>query len=346
MSENEFPVTLPRDRPIFNAPEWLIPETPAWIGHIPFAFWVIHAAQPSVLVELGTHYANSYFAFAQAMKSAELPFEAYAVDTWEGDEHSGFYGDEVFRAVSEHNAKHYAGFSTLVRSTFDDAALHFDPASIDLLHIDGHHTYESVREDFETWLPKLSPRAVVIFHDVKVREREFGVYRLWNELEREYPSFSFTHSHGLGVLGVGASQSETMASLFAAAEDPRATADVRDVFASLGGSLAAVATVEDLLSAARAELDLRVAEVREAAERETEELRNLAEQELDRFRSESDDRLATAEALLTAELEEQRLHYERQLAAADERVFLADRRAAARFDERLAEMARVPDTPQ
>ena len=173
----------------------------AWLGHLPFAAWVIREISPRIFVELGTHSGNSYFAFCQSVAEVGLPTQCYAVDTWRGDEHSGHYDENIFAQVSAHNQDHYAGFSQLLRMTFDDAVTHFADESIDLLHIDGLHTYEAVRHDFETWLPKLAPGAVVLFHDTNVRERDFGVYKLWEELRERYPNnIEFMHSHGLGVL--------------------------------------------------------------------------------------------------------------------------------------------------
>ncbi|ENK1842855.1 MULTISPECIES: class I SAM-dependent methyltransferase [Enterobacter cloacae complex] len=219
-------------RPIFWRPSYIAQS--AWLEHIPFAFWLIDTLQPRKIVELGTHYGSSYFSFCQAVTKLDLQTQCYAVDTWGGDEHAGQYGEEVYRQVSEYNQQHYSDFSTLVRSTFDQALEHFPQGSIDLLHIDGLHTLEAVRHDFESWLPKLSDRAVVIMHDTNVRERGFGVFQLLDELKQQYPHFEFAHGHGLGVIGVGSEQSSEMMSLYGLSDNPSATRQVQEVFSRLG----------------------------------------------------------------------------------------------------------------
>jgi hypothetical protein len=171
-----------------------------WSGHLPFACDLIAALRPKLLVELGTHYGESYFGFCQAVEENAAPTRCYAIDTWQGDEHAGFYGDDVHDEVAEYNRKHYASFSSLLRMTFDEAAVLFSDASIDLLHIDGMHTYEAVAHDFFNWLPKVTPGGVILLHDVVARSPGFGVWKLWEELAARFAAFTFYHSWGLGVL--------------------------------------------------------------------------------------------------------------------------------------------------
>ncbi len=242
------PVTLggiPIDSAVLLPADHLHTES-AWNQHIPFAFWLVQAHAPSIFVELGTFRGTSYFSFCQAVAALKLPTRCFAVDTWQGDSHTGFYDQSVFAQVNACNERKYAGFSRLVRSSFDKALPHFLDGSIDLLHIDGLHTYEACRHDFECWLPKLSPRAIVLFHDTNVRERGFGVYRLWAELIARYPHFEFVHEHGLGVLGVGAALDGPVCELFAAAHDAGLTCAIRSAFWRLA-------------STARAEIDLKSA---------------------------------------------------------------------------------------
>ncbi len=221
----------PLNHPICLAyPKWIAPSE--WIEHVPFAMYIIDLLRPRVFVELGSHYGVSYCAFCQAVAELQLPTRCYAIDTWEGDPHDGFYGSEVLDALAEHHQPLYGGFSRLIQQTFDEAFSYFEDSSIDLLHIDGYHTYDAVKHDFETWLPKLSNRAVVLFHDINVRERNFGAWRVWEEVSQQYPHFAFAHGHGLGVLAVGPDYPSALTELTDA--DVTETQQIQQLFYQLG----------------------------------------------------------------------------------------------------------------
>ena len=207
-----------------------------WAGHTPFAMWLVAQLRPRLLVELGSYSGISYLAFCQAVEAAGLDTRCFAVDTWQGDEHAGYYGEHIYQTLRENHDPYYATFSTLLRKTFDEALADFADASVDLLHIDGLHTYEAVRHDFEVWLPKLSQRGVVLFHDTEVRGNDFGVWRFWDEIRQAYPGFSFQHSHGLGVLFVGPSSLEPMLALGLDPSRPDNLWSVKRAFQALGAA--------------------------------------------------------------------------------------------------------------
>ena len=183
-------------------------------------------------MELGTFSGESYFALCQAAREARTGSRAYAVDTWEGDDHTGALDASAFQAVDAHNRAHYAAFSLLIRGTFDSARPQFTDGSIDLLHIDGLHTYEAVRHDFENWRAAVRPGGVVLFHDTAARHADFGVWRLWEELAREAPGrvFEFRHGYGLGVLRLDGPEPVSPFLRALSGADERAAAALREYY--------------------------------------------------------------------------------------------------------------------
>jgi hypothetical protein len=190
--------TEPADLPSqdFNP---LIYGVGAWTPHIHFAYDVVALLQPAVLVELGVDRGESYFAFCQSAVENETATRCFGVDTWRGDRHAGGYDETTFAEVSEHNRANYGSFSTLIRSDFDSALARFAEESIDVLHLDGLHTEDAVRHDVEAWLPKLRPGGILLLHDVDVRSKGFGVWKVWTKLQQQGRSWTFHDGPGLGL---------------------------------------------------------------------------------------------------------------------------------------------------
>ncbi|HEY2615623.1 MAG TPA: class I SAM-dependent methyltransferase [Chthoniobacterales bacterium] len=171
----------------------------AWTGHLHFACDLIATMRPKRFVELGVDRGESYFAFCQAVAENKTGTKCFGVDTWRGDQHAGGYDETTFAQVSADNRANYGAFSTLIRSSFDEALPKFQPESLELLHIDGLHTEAAVRRDLELWLPKLQPNGILLLHDVDVRSKNFGVWKVWAELQERGRSWTFHEGPGLGV---------------------------------------------------------------------------------------------------------------------------------------------------
>jgi len=252
----------PLDHPIcLSSPLRAVPFL-SWHQHIPFAMVLLDILRPKILVELGTHYGDSYCAFCQAVAELRLRTACYAVDTWEGDPHASFYGPEVLADLTAHHDPLYGGFSRLIKSTFDEALQHFADGTIDILHIDGYHTYKAAKHDFESWLPKMTPCGVILFHDINVKENDFGVWKWWDKIKQQYPHFGFLHCNGLGVLAVGEKPPERLRWLFEASDEYAAV--IQDFFFYLGDRLTMRKSLETTLESIRQEKDSKISSLETA----------------------------------------------------------------------------------
>lgn len=74
------------------------------------------------------------------------------------------------------------------QETFKRVVTHLRGQLLDLLFVDGDHTYEGVKSDFEMYSRLVRRGGVVAFHDIVEHppEAKCGVSRLWNEVKQHY----------------------------------------------------------------------------------------------------------------------------------------------------------------
>jgi hypothetical protein len=270
----------------------------SWSMHLPFAYDLMRELAPKVFVELGVKEGESYFSFCQSAAENKINVRCYGVDSWRGDIQTGELDPEIQHEVAEYNWQ-YSSFSEFKAMLFAEALEYFPDATIDLLHIDGTHTYGDVKTDFESWLPKLSPNGIILLHDVMLRDRGFGVWKLWDEIAREDNSFLFEFGYGLGVWKkqpIATSDPSFIRGLLGANQTER-----RDINAYYANAAAALALWESLQRQSVAEN--QVARFKTEAEeraRHAAQLQRVNEQQsqlLEQLKNQleiSDDRLARA----------------------------------------------------
>ena len=166
----------------------------AWLGHLKFAMWLVNKYKPKVTLELGVDYGHSAFAFA-----SEGIGKVYGLDCFEGDIHAG-HRDTLKQLID--TKQYLLDNNMLVTDNFYPIKGYFNEIhktfneEIDILHIDGLHTYEAVSEDFNTWITKTNDNSIILMHDVISFKDTVG--KFFNEIP--YPKTYFSHSAGLGVV--------------------------------------------------------------------------------------------------------------------------------------------------
>lgn len=75
------------------------------------------------------------------------------------------------------------------------------PSRYDYIYLDGDHSYEGCKYDFEQADRLAAPGAMILMHDVMVTQAEFGVARLFEELDpTRYNKLVIARWPGLGLV--------------------------------------------------------------------------------------------------------------------------------------------------
>ena len=76
---------------------------------------------------------------------------------------------------------------------------------IDLLLIDGDHTYTGVKNDFELYSQIVAEDGLIVFHDINQKLGNVEVWKLWDELKSKYETFEINtlgkeKGFGIGII--------------------------------------------------------------------------------------------------------------------------------------------------
>jgi len=117
------------------------------------------------MVEIGSYQGESTEMFAAAGFAKVI-----AVDPWVDEGETTTYGVPYANVeyAFDNRVANYTQIEKIKMFSID-AAMDFDAQSIDFVYIDGLHTYEAVKEDIETWLPKIKPGGFIGGHDAAGR---------------------------------------------------------------------------------------------------------------------------------------------------------------------------------
>lgn len=166
----------------------------AWRGHRRFAEWLVSYLKPEVTVDLGTDWGFSAFSFAIPRIG-----HVYSIDNFTGDSFIGQQDtDEKYNYVMSKREKLFlTSNTTIIKGDFTEVSKDWNQ-KIDILHIDGDHSYESVKNDYETWSKFVKDDGVILFHDTCVENPLYEIKKFFDEID--LPKCNFTHSFGLGVV--------------------------------------------------------------------------------------------------------------------------------------------------
>jgi predicted O-methyltransferase YrrM len=174
--------------------------------------WLLYglarSIKPKVCVEIGSARGKSACAVGLALRR-NGGGKLYAIDPHSTTNWNDTNSVDSFAVINEH--LHKAGvnnFVEIVRQTSDVAAKGWNK-KIDLIFIDGDHSYEGVKTDWDLFLPHLSEFGVVVFHDTlwdlrpdtSIARADMGVPRFVDELRAAgYPVITIDQNFGVSLV--------------------------------------------------------------------------------------------------------------------------------------------------
>ncbi|MCD6465773.1 class I SAM-dependent methyltransferase [Candidatus Bathyarchaeota archaeon] len=166
---------------------------------------ILEKTKPSRLLEIGTCKGGTLFLFCRvAAENAKI----ISVDL-PGGPFGGGYGEEritLYQSFALPGQQLYLlRRDSHKRDTLEEVKKILSNEKLEFLFIDGDHTYEGVKKDFEMYSPLVSADGLVAFHDIVPgpKHRVGEVPKFWNELKNQFEYDEIVEDWNQSAWGIG-----------------------------------------------------------------------------------------------------------------------------------------------
>lgn len=155
----------------------------------PFAEWLLNRSHYSIkgVLEIGVRRGGTAALWHALCSGAVIGVDYGGIDSL-GEDETRLLADKMQDELDRYYFIYGDSHSENTRIRVMRDILHLcKDGKVDLLFLDGDHSYEGVKKDFEMYKGLVSSGGCIAFHDIVdthlTRSAGQGVYRFWQELE-------------------------------------------------------------------------------------------------------------------------------------------------------------------
>lgn len=166
---------------------------------------ILDKTKPKFVLEIGTANGGTLFLFSHVASEDAI---IISIDLPGGRFGGGYFEFKapLYKSFALKSQRlHLIRADSHKRSTLEEVKAILNGRNIDFLFIDGDHTYEGVKKDFEMYSPLTKKNGVIVLHDIIARspEIDFGVSRFWNEIKSKYEHIEIVKNWNQKWAGIG-----------------------------------------------------------------------------------------------------------------------------------------------
>jgi cephalosporin hydroxylase len=166
---------------------------------------ILHKMELKRIIEIGTAKGGMIFLFS---KIVSRDAKIISIDLPKGPFGGGysFLRILLYKLFIEKDKKiYFLRMNSHDEKTLKKVEKILNGKKVDLLFIDGDHTYDGVKKDFEMYKKFVKKGGFIVFHDITshIFDEKVEVYKFWNEIKNNFETDEISFKSNTGSYGIG-----------------------------------------------------------------------------------------------------------------------------------------------